>query len=104
MIHTVTAGGSIQTAVNGAAPGDTILVRAGIFNENVTIPSGKERLRIIGAGASCTIVDGTGQGADGFTIRAAKATSSSATNSSTTKGMAWTRTPRCRGRSFTKMI
>jgi parallel beta helix pectate lyase-like protein len=35
--HVVQPGGSIQAAVDAAAPGDTILVRAGRYRENVTI-------------------------------------------------------------------
>lgn len=69
MVIIVNQGESIQTAVSAASPGDTILVRPGVYNESVAIPVGKDRLRIVGAGAGKTIVDGTGLGAvDGFRI------------------------------------
>src|SRR5690606_19589901 len=51
-------------AVYAAGPGTTILVKAGVFNESVEIPAGKDRLRIIGEGPSKTILDGTGTGTD----------------------------------------
>lgn len=71
MVIIVSVGQSIQAAVTAAAPGDTILVRKGTFNEAVTIPANKDRLRIVGEGPGKTILDGTGlAGASGFTIQA----------------------------------
>jgi hypothetical protein len=44
---------TITAAVSdaGTAAGDTILVAAGAYNESVTIPSGKDGLRLVGTGA-----------------------------------------------------
>lgn len=71
MVIVVSQGQLIQTAVNAALPGDTVLVRSGFFNEGVTIPAGKDRIRIIGSGVGKTILDGTGLGnVDGFEIAA----------------------------------
>jgi nitrous oxidase accessory protein NosD len=49
---------TIQAAVNAASPGDTILIAPGVYHESVTIPAGKDRLRIEGAGSTQTILDG----------------------------------------------
>ena len=51
---------SIQSAVNAAAPGDTIHVAAGDYIENVTIPPGKNGVRIQGAGEDKTKVISAG--------------------------------------------
>jgi hypothetical protein len=55
---------TIQGAVTAAVAGDSITIAAGTYFENVTIPGGKDGLKINGAGA-LTIVDpdlpGTGQ-------------------------------------------
>ena len=59
MLFIVSPGQVIQNAVNGASPGDTVLVRAGTYHQNVSIPVGKDRLRIIGAGAGKTVLDGS---------------------------------------------
>ena len=60
MLIVVSPGQHVQTAVNAAFPGDTILVREGVYNEYVTIGPGKDRLRIIGDGVGKTVLDGTG--------------------------------------------
>ena len=52
--------GSIQSAVDGAADGDTIQIRKGRFVENVIISHKSLRLR--GAGPFLTVVDGNGTG------------------------------------------
>lgn len=71
MIFVVSPGQPIQPAVDGASPGDTILVRPGTYNENIDIPPGKDRLRIVGSGAGKTILDGTGlAGESGFSATA----------------------------------
>ena len=59
---------SIQAALDDAAPGDTIKVKAGVYNESVNINksvtltgiSGKSN--IAGPGAGAPIIDGTGKG------------------------------------------
>jgi hypothetical protein len=48
---------SIQSAINAAAPGDTINVAAGTYSENLTIT---HALTLNGAGAASTFVDGGG--------------------------------------------
>lgn len=40
---------SVQAAVNAAAPGSTILIKAGTYKGNVTVPSSKTGLTFIGA-------------------------------------------------------
>src|SRR3954469_12626441 len=42
---------TIQAAVNAAQPGDTIRLRDGIYNENVTVPAGRDGLTFRGAQA-----------------------------------------------------
>jgi parallel beta-helix repeat protein len=46
---------SIQAAINFAGPGDTILVEAGTYDENVTLKSGVD---VLGAGFETTIIRG----------------------------------------------
>lgn len=63
-IRTVGAGptydySSIQSAIDAATAGDEIQVSAGIYNETVTL---NKSLKLQGAGASSTIVDGDGLG------------------------------------------
>ncbi len=48
---------TIQAAVTASAAGDIILVRPGVYNENVVVPAGKDRLQIGGAGIGITILD-----------------------------------------------
>ena len=61
---TVSAGSSIQTAINAAAAGDTINVAAGTFSGDITV---SKRLTLNGAGKTSTIISGkisiTGAGA-----------------------------------------
>ena len=40
---------TIQAAINAAASGDTIAIANGTYNEAVSIPSGKNNLRLVGA-------------------------------------------------------
>jgi hypothetical protein len=53
----VASGNSIQTAINGANPGDTINVAAGTFTEQLVI---SKNLVLIGAGTSSTFVQAPG--------------------------------------------
>lgn len=48
---------TIQAAVTAAALGDTILVRDGIYHEQVLVPSGKDYIHIIAAGED-VVLDG----------------------------------------------
>ncbi len=62
-VNTTGTGGclsSIQTAVNASAAGDIIMVRPGAHGALVTIPAGKDRLQIVGAGIGVTILDPLG--------------------------------------------
>ena len=60
----------IQAAVDDAAAGDTIKVRAGVFNEGLTITKSITLTgvpgdsKIAGPGANAPIIDGTGKGDD----------------------------------------
>lgn len=51
--HVVRPGDSIQEAVDKARPGDTVVIRAGVYQESVLI--NKSRLRLVGAGAKTVI-------------------------------------------------
>lgn len=58
---------TIQAAVNNVTAGDTIIVRAGTYNEAVNV--NKDNLTIRGVGRDTVIVDGTGLGnAIGFNV------------------------------------
>ena len=48
---------TIGAAVAAAAPGDTVQIARGLYLENVTVPPGKDGLRIIGAGRELTVID-----------------------------------------------
>ncbi|MEU5208414.1 right-handed parallel beta-helix repeat-containing protein [Streptomyces sp. NPDC020742] len=54
--HVIRPGHSIQAAVDAARPGDTILLRPGVYRGSVLI--NKPRLRLIGAGRKTVIVPG----------------------------------------------
>lgn len=51
---------SINMAIGNAAAGDTIKVAAGIYNENVFVPPGKNGLTISGAGMDVTVIRSAG--------------------------------------------
>ena len=53
---TISSGQSIQTAVNAANPGETLLIGSGIYAQNVVIPSSKTGITLEAApGASVTL-------------------------------------------------
>lgn len=51
---------SIQEAVDSAGKGDTVLIKAGVYPQDLTIHS-KERIKIIGAGVEKVVLQGRGQ-------------------------------------------
>jgi hypothetical protein len=51
---------SIQEAVDSAGKGDTVLIKAGVYPQDLTIHS-KERIKIVGAGAEKVVLQGRGQ-------------------------------------------
>lgn len=56
---TATCWPSIQSAVNAASPGNTLVVEPGTYSENVSIPSGKDGLTLESrVGASATTIVG----------------------------------------------
>ena len=55
---------SIQTAIDQAQANDRIKIRSGTFRENITIPSEKEGLMLVGEGRRRTIIESAG-GVDG---------------------------------------
>ncbi|MFE0193278.1 nitrous oxide reductase family maturation protein NosD [Streptomyces sp. NPDC058989] len=59
--HVVRPGDSIQRAVDRARPGDTVVVKPGVYQESVLI--NKSRLRLVGAGGK-TVIKPTGKRAD----------------------------------------
>jgi hypothetical protein len=69
-IRTITAGASIQSALNSAQPGDVVVVPAGVHHEAVTFPrSGTATGCIALKGDPGAILDGTGAGGNvGVTI------------------------------------
>lgn len=56
-------GGSIQAAVDAAEPGDTIMIAAGFFSENVVVD---KALNFVGQGAGATVINANG--GSGFTL------------------------------------
>jgi hypothetical protein len=63
---------TVQAGVDAAAAGDVVKIAAGVYFESVTIPSGKEKLQLIGAGKLKTIIDhdGANAGLPGISIQA----------------------------------
>lgn len=61
---------TIQSAVDAASPGDTILVKAGVYRENVVISTSDVRLR----GGDDVILDGTNLTGIGIYVLGASAT------------------------------
>lgn len=66
--HTVAPGEDIQSVIDGASPGDTIFIEAGVHSQalEVTTPE----LTIMGAGENLTFLDGTGNQNNGIKITA----------------------------------
>jgi parallel beta-helix repeat protein len=50
---------SINEAIAASAPGDTVRILFGTFNESVTVPAGKDRLTIIGVWPRVTTITST---------------------------------------------
>ena len=48
---------SIQGAIDASAAGDTVAIGAGVYYENVSVPSSKEGLKLLGASKLTTIID-----------------------------------------------
>lgn len=66
--HTITVSTTIQAAVDAAQPGDTIVVPAGVYRENVTVRTAG--LTIVGRPGA--VLDGEGlAGRDGILVRSA---------------------------------
>jgi parallel beta-helix repeat protein len=51
---------SIQEAVDSAVKGDTVLIKAGVYPQDLTIHS-KEKIKIVGAGVDNVVLSGRGQ-------------------------------------------
>lgn len=51
---------SIQEAVDSAGKGDTVLIKAGLYRQDLTIHS-KEKVKIVGAGVEQVVLQGRGQ-------------------------------------------
>ncbi|NDI33595.1 pectinesterase family protein [Chengkuizengella sediminis] len=60
----VIEGESIQAAIDAVTTteGFTIRIGVGIFNEAITVPANKDRIRIIGAGEEKTMIEGNDLG------------------------------------------
>ncbi|GBE51737.1 hypothetical protein BMS3Bbin14_00191 [bacterium BMS3Bbin14] len=67
----VNPGDSIQAAISGAPNGSTIKIKAGTYTEEITIAN-QSGLKLIGAGAGKTIIDGIGRTGDVVTINNSK--------------------------------
>ena len=61
----VVCAGSIQSCIDAAAPGDTVVIPAGVYNESVVL-TGAVSLR--GAGPTQTVIDATGLASRPLTI------------------------------------
>ncbi len=48
---------TIQAGVDAAAPGDTVLIAAGVYYENVAVPAAKSGLKLAGVSRTGTILD-----------------------------------------------
>lgn len=48
---------TIQAGVNAAQPGSTVSIAQGIYFENVTVPPGRDGLRLVGASRMTTVID-----------------------------------------------
>jgi hypothetical protein len=56
---TVDPGDSIQAAINRASPGDTVLVKPGNYQEDITL---RDNVSVVGSGFKSTFLRGTGDG------------------------------------------
>jgi hypothetical protein len=68
-VNTTGGGGcykTIQAAVTAAAGFDTVSIAAGTYFENVTVPAGKDGLKILGVSKTGTILDPSPNSATGF--------------------------------------
>ncbi len=64
---------AIQSAVNAALPGDTILIQAGTYYQSVSVPADKTGVKIIGVSKATVILDpGAPLGDNGITINASR--------------------------------
>src|SRR5688500_15151278 len=59
--------GSLQAAIDLAAPGDLILVAPGVYPGGVTVPIGKDNLTIRGLDRNTVILDGNHERQVGIT-------------------------------------
>ena len=73
-VHEVAPGDSIAAALAAAKNGDTLLLKAGVHHDPITIPVGLEGLTITGEGEGVTILDGDGSRADGIFVRGNRTT------------------------------
>jgi len=64
---------TIQAAINAAASGDTISIANGTYNEQITIPSSKSKLNIVGASQTGVVIQ-SGSGQTTMTIHGADIT------------------------------